>query len=82
VRNLLYANELRTFNCPDQERWANSVRHGLKAAVLEYTAGDGDIGESCTWVLCSRDGAGEGGGGREVLWTDDRTDLLSVLKWR
>jgi hypothetical protein len=56
-------------------------RHGLKAVVLEYTAGDEDIGESCTWVLCSREGAGEGGG-REVLWTDDRTDLLSVLKWR
>lgn len=56
-------------------------RHGLKAAVLEHTAGEGDIGESCTWVLCSREGEGAGGG-REVLWTDDRTDLLSVLKWR
>ena len=44
-----------------------------------------------TWVLCTRSEAAwralaphatGGGEGREVAWTDDRSDLFSVLKLR
>ncbi len=66
-------------------------RYGLKAVVVEYAPGEGEIGYSCDWILCTRDeaayremgkGVREGGDTREVFWTDDCTNLLSVLKMR
>jgi spermidine synthase len=67
-------------------------RHfGLKVSRLSYRPpDDGDVLESSTWYLLTRSSrvhedlrgfAEPEAETRELLWTDDRHDLASVLKW-
>ena len=65
-------------------------RFGLKMTRLGSAPEDDDVLESSTWLLLTRSGpmqdalrsfAEPDPGTREVLWTDDLHDLLSLLKW-
>jgi hypothetical protein len=63
-------------------------RAGMKAAAMEHGADETGAAQSSRWMLCSRSEAAlaaagaTAGEGREVLWTDDASDLFSILKLR
>jgi hypothetical protein len=62
---------------------------GMRSITVECGADEKDLGMSSTWVLCTSNEAvaaelaafaTENDGDKEILWTDDANDLLSVLK--
>jgi hypothetical protein len=66
---------------------ASARRSGLRTVEVEWRTDEG----GSTWVLCTRSEAAvrdflasgaRPGDGREVEWTDDRSDLFSVLRFR
>jgi spermidine synthase len=67
------------------------ARHfGLKLSQIGYTPEDSDVLESSTWLLLTPDArtqerlrtiAKPDTETRELLWTDDLHDLVSLLKW-
>ncbi len=66
-------------------------RFGLTTVLIDDPAAGNELARPSTWVLCTRNEAtvrdlapyaAPDGDAREVLWTDDFSDLLSVVKWR
>jgi hypothetical protein len=64
-------------------------RAGMKTAVLEYDQDETGAKQISRWMLCSRHEAALGEAGarapddaREILWTDDASDLFSIFKLR
>ena len=66
-------------------------RYGLTTLELQHSPAPDDVLESSTWLLLSshprilealRPHAEREPGTRELLWTDDRHDLASLLRWR
>lgn len=66
-------------------------RFGLKISELAHSPADDDVLESSTWILLTRSGrvhaelqafAMPETGTRELLWTDDLHDLVSLLRSR
>jgi hypothetical protein len=61
---------------------------GMKTAVVEHTLDETGAGQSSRWMLCTTNEAAlraaEAGedDAREILWTDDASDLFSILKLR
>jgi hypothetical protein len=62
---------------------------GMTALVVEHALDEMGASQSSRWMLCARDAARlrEAGavaeeGEREILWTDDASDLFSILKLR
>ncbi len=68
-----------------------SRQSGLGTIDIDFTNADGVVSAPSRWILCTRSEAAmrELGGfatksddSRETVWTDDRSDLFSVLKRR
>jgi hypothetical protein len=66
-------------------------RVGMETATVETVADERGASRTSKWMVCSRSGAslrlaGPGafgeGGEREIVWTDDRNDLFSILRLR
>ncbi len=66
-------------------------RHGLETLTVELTVARDEPGDSSTWMLCTRSKsvlrdlgphAMADGDARETIWTDDHSDLFSVLRLR
>ena len=66
-------------------------RFGLTTLLVDDAAAGNELARSSTWILCTRNEAAvraltpyaaKDGDAREILWTDDFSDLLSVVKWR
>jgi len=66
-------------------------RHGLRTLLIDVTAARDGPEDSSTWMLCTRSEgvhrdlsahAAAGGDAREKVWTDDHSNLFSVLKLR
>ena len=66
-------------------------RLGLKTLAVDYAAreSDDEIGESSNWILCTRSEpallelsphATKSVDTREIVWTDNRSDLFSILR--
>jgi protein-L-isoaspartate O-methyltransferase len=64
-------------------------RCGLKTLRIEYVATEQDRGVTNTWVLCTRSEAAlqelgphgaKGDGKPDLVWTDDASDLFSILR--
>jgi len=62
---------------------------GMTALVVEHALDEMGASQSSRWMLCARDaarlreaGAVAEDGAREILWTDDASDLFSILKLR
>jgi hypothetical protein len=62
---------------------------GLKTLRIDYVAADADFGVTNTWVLCTRSEAAlrelgrhaaKSDGRPDVVWTDDASDLFSILR--
>jgi spermidine synthase len=65
-------------------------RFGLKLTRLSHTPDEDEVLESSTWMVLTRSGrqhealqafAAPDPESREVLWTDDLHDLVSLLRW-
>jgi len=65
-------------------------RFDLKVTQISHTPPEDDVLESSTWLLLTRSArvqdqlrafAEPMTGTREVLWTDDLHDLVSLLRW-
>lgn len=66
-------------------------RFGMKISEIAHSPDDDDVLESSTWILLTRDArvhrelqafAVPEENAREVLWTDDLHDLVTLLRWR
>jgi hypothetical protein len=64
---------------------------GLKTLAIEHALDETGAGQSSRWMVCTRNeaafrelsqGAEAGGDDREIRWTDDASDLFSILKLR
>lgn len=64
-------------------------RCGLETLRIEGPDGGEELGSSSTWILCTRNAAAlrelkayatEDQDGPDVVWTDDASDLFSILK--
>ena len=62
---------------------------GMKTAAIEQRPDELGSSQSSRWMLCTRNeavlgeaGAPDGDDMREILWTDDASDLFSILKFR
>jgi hypothetical protein len=64
-------------------------RLGFRTVEIDFTPAEGEIGHPSRWILCARDetalrelGRHEAKGSgkpHEILWTDDHSDLWSIL---
>lgn len=66
-------------------------RSGLKTLRIDASAGKADLGLVNSWMLCTRDEealrewaplAAADGDGEDIVWTDDASDLMSILRPR
>lgn len=66
-------------------------RFGLKTVQINVAAGNYEIAVSSHWILCTRNDVAHGelsrhaaktDDAREIVWTDDFSDLFTILKWR
>jgi hypothetical protein len=63
---------------------------GMKTREVVHTLDETNTVQSSRWMVCSRSeaslkgaaGSVDGSEAPEILWTDDRNDLFSILKIR